>query len=126
MTSTRARSAYAKALENLREFCEDNTDFNVAVLAGKYPVRFTFEPIKQMGMFDEENDEMENVDENGEIGGLTITVGLSTTVKSTMKFHVPAALLKKLIKLSEKAGALYYHSFREEADEADEEEGPAV
>lgn len=121
MTSTRARSAYAKALENLREFCEDNTDFNVAVLAGKYPVRFTFEPIRQMGMFDEENDEMENVDENGEIGGLTITVGLSTTVKSTMKFHVPAALLKKLIKLSEKAGTLYYHGFREEADEMSEE-----
>ena len=123
MASTRARSAYAKALENLREFCEDNTDFNVAVLAGKYPVRFTFEPIKQMGMFDEENDEMENVDENGEIGGLTITVGLSTTVKSTMKFHVPAALLKKLIKLCEKAGNLYYHSFREEADEINESEG---
>ena len=116
MTSTRARSAYAKALENLREFCEDNTDFNVAVLAGKYPVRFTFEPIRQMGMFDEEN-----IDENGEIGGLTITVGLSTTVKSTMKFHVPAALLKKLIKLCEKAGNLYYHSFREEADEMSEE-----
>lgn len=118
MTSTRARSAYAKALENLREFCEDNTDFNVAVLADKYPVRFTFEPIRQMGMFDEEN-----IDENGEIGSLTITAGLSTSVKSTMKFHVPAALLKKLIKLCEKAGNLYYHSFREEADEIGESEG---
>lgn len=118
--SNRAGSAYAKAFENLREFCEEETDFNVVVIDEKYPVRFVFEPVKQMGMFD-----AENVDENGEIGTIVITVGLSTSVKSTMKFNVPAALLKKLIKLSEKAGNLYYHSFREEADET-EKEGETV
>ena len=118
--SNRARSAYAKAVENLREFCEEETDFIVAVIDEKYPVRFVFEPVKQMGMFD-----AENVDENGEIGSIVITVGLSTSVESTMKFYVPAALLKKLIKLSEKAGNLYYHSFREAADET-EKEGEAV
>ena len=38
--SNRARSAYAKAFENLREFCEEETDFNVVVIDEKYPVRF--------------------------------------------------------------------------------------
>ena len=65
-----------------------------------------------MSMFDTQN---ENVDENGEINDLTVTVGLSTTVKSTLKFKMDSKLLKKLIKLAEKVGTLYYQAFRESA-----------
>ena len=57
----------------------------------------------------------ENVDENGEINDLTVTVGLTTAVKSTLKFKMDSKQLKKLIKLAETIGRLYYHAFRAEA-----------
>ena len=58
-----------------------------------------------------------NVDENGEVNDLTVTIGLSTAVKSTLKFKMDAKLLKKLIKLAENVGDLYYHAYREQEGE---------
>lgn len=118
--SNRAQIAYAHAVENLRKFCEDNTDLDFRVLSDRYPIRFVFEPCAQLNMFTPAD-----VDDNGEVRSIIVTVGLSTAIKSTMNFHVPAAVLKKIIKLSEKAGELYYQAYREEADET-EKEGEAV
>ena len=115
--STRAQIAYSTAIENLRKFCEDNTNLDFCVLSDRYPIRFVFEPSAQMNMFTPTD-----VDENGKVRSITVTVGLTTSIKSTMNFHVPAALLKKIIKLSEKAGSLYYQAYREEADENEPEE----
>ena len=60
----------------------------------------------------------EDENENGDVkdGAMTVTVGLSTSVLSTLKFRTSAKLLKKVIKLSEKAGNVYYQAFREAAD----------
>lgn len=120
MSTTGARTAYKKALGLLCEYCEENTNLTVSIDVSAYPVKFTLLPNKQLSIFDSPDN-----GENSEDGYLQITVGLATTVKSTMRFHVPAELLKRLIKLCEKAGNLYYHSFREAADET-EEEGEAA
>ena len=113
--SNRARKAYDKAVEDIRKLCEERTDLTVCIDEDHYPFNAAFLPNRQLSMFGDKN-----VDENGEIGSLTITVGLSTSIKSTTKFHVDAALLKKLIRLTEKAGDLYYQAYREAADETAE------
>jgi len=112
-TSDRARRAYDTAVDDLKKFVEDNIQgLTVVILDQSYPIRVQFFPDPQTNMFGDEN-----VDENGEVNDLTVTVGLSTSVKSTLKFKMAAKLLKKLIKLAEKVGTIYYHAFREEADE---------
>ena len=112
MNDARARKAYESAADDLRKFVEERTNLEVIIAEEKYPIRTIFMPNNQISMFEEGN-----VNSDGEVGSLTITVGLSTSVKSTLKFHMAAALLKKLIKLSERAGNLYYQAYREEADE---------
>lgn len=112
MKDSRARKAYESAVDDLKEFVAERTNLEVIISEETYPIRTIFMPNNQISIFDEGN-----IDEAGEVGCLTITVGLSTSVKSTLKFHMAAALLKKLIKLSERAGNLYYQAYREEADE---------
>ena len=109
---TPAQLEYEAALENLREFCETSTDLTPIIIDSEYPIRVQFIPDMQFSMFGNEN-----VDENGEVNDLTITCGLSVTVKSTLKFKMDSKLLKKLIKLAEKVGFYYYHAFREEQGE---------
>ncbi len=110
MTKKKAAQAeYEAAAEALRKFCEDHTDLEVFVLDDDYPIRVQFIPNRQISLFGSEN-----VDENGEVNDLTVTVGLSTAVKSTLKFKMDAKLLKKLIKLSKTVGTLYYQAYREQ------------
>ena len=116
-TNDRARRAYDSAVDDLKKFCEDNTELTVVIMDELYPIRVQFIPDPQYNLF--QNPE-ENIDENGEINDLTITVGLSTSVKSTLKFKMDAKLLKKLIRLAEKVGTIYYHAFREAVDDEKE------
>ena len=120
MTNDRARRAYDSAVDDLKKFVEDNIQgLTVVILDQSYPIRVQFIPDPQYNLF--QNPE-ENIDENGEINDMTVTVGLETSVKSTLKFKMAAKLLKKPIKLAEKVGTIYYHAFREEADELKEME----
>lgn len=118
MTSDRARRAYDSAVDDLRKFCEDNTELSVLILDDHYPIRVQFIPEAQTSLFGNEN-----IDETGEVNDLTVTVGLSTSVTSSLKFKMPAKLLKKLIRLAEKVGTIYYHAFREAAEEEREQHG---
>ena len=111
---TPAQSEYDATVEDLIKFCDTFTDLTPIIRTEEYPLRVTFVPNVQMSMFGNEN-----VDENGEVNDMTITCGLSTSVKSTLKFEMDSTLLKKLIKLSEKLGYLYYHAFRESHERAD-------
>lgn len=105
-----AQKRYEVACEDLKKFCEKETDLTPLILDNEYPFRVQFVPDTQLSMFG-----AENVDENGEINDLTVTCGLTTTVKSTLKFKMDTKLLKKLIKHAETTGKLYYQAFREAA-----------
>ncbi len=120
-TNDRARRAYDSAVDDLKKFCEYNTELTTIIMDETYPIRVQFIPDLQYNLF--QNPE-ENIDENGEINDMTVTVGLETSVKSTLKFKMDARLLKKLIRLAERVGAIYYHAFREGADELKEMEEP--
>ena len=103
----KAKIEFECARNDLMKFCEGTTDYICEVNTDTYPLTAVFVPNPQRSIFD--------VDENGEIGELVISVGLDTNVKTTLKFEMDAALLKKLIKSVEKLAFLYYHAFREEA-----------
>lgn len=109
---TPAQTMYEAAVESLQKFCEKETEVMPNILDDGYPVRVQFIPKPQLSVFGNEN-----VDENGEFNDLTVTVGLTTDVKSTLKFKMDSKLLKKLIKHAETVGSLYYHAFREEQGE---------
>lgn len=104
---TAVQSEYEAAVEKLRKFCEDHTDLTPIIMEDEYPIRVQFIPDSQLSLFGNEN-----IDENGEVNDLTVVVGLSTAVKSTLKFKMDSKLLKKMIKLAETVGTLYYHAFR--------------
>ena len=108
--TTPAQSHYEMAVSDLHKYCEKETDLMAVILDEVYPFRVQFIPDSQYAIFGEAN-----VDENGEINDLTVTVGLTTTVKSTLKFKMDSKQLKKLIKLAETLGHLYYQAFREAA-----------
>lgn len=112
-----AQSEYEAAVNAMKKFCEDNTELDVIIQDERYPIRVKFLPSAQLNFFGNEN-----IDENGEINSLTVTVGLSTSVRSTLRFKMNAKLLKKLIKMAENVGAIYYHAFREAADTEQEAE----
>lgn len=103
----KAKIEFECAQNDLMKFCATTTDYICEVNTDTYPLTAVFVPNPQRSIFD--------VDENGEIGELVISVGLDTSVKTTLKFEMDAALLKKLIKSVEKLAFLYYHAFREEA-----------
>lgn len=103
----KAKIEFECAQNDLMKFCAGTTDYICEVNTATYPLTAVFVPNPQRSIFD--------VDENGEIGELVISVGLDTSVKTTLKFEMDAALLKKLIKSVEKLAFLYYHAFREEA-----------
>ena len=104
-----AKTEYDAAVKALNKFCKDQTDLEAYILDNEYPIRVQFLPTSQISLFSEDN-----VDENGEVNDLTVTVGLSTCVKSTLKFKMDSKLLKKLIKLAENVGNLYYQAYREQ------------
>lgn len=109
---TPAQTMYEAAVDSLQKFCEKETELVPNILDDGYPIHVQFIPKPQLSVFG-----YDNIDENGEVNDLTVTVGLSTDVKSTLKFKMDSNLLKKLIKLAEKVGFLYYHAFREEQSE---------
>lgn len=104
-----AKTEYDAAVKALKKFCEDHTDLEPYILDDEYPIRVQFLPSSQMTLFGNEN-----IDENGEVNDLTVTVGLSSAVRSTLKFKMDSKLLKKLIKLAENVGTIYYQAFREQ------------
>lgn len=112
-----AISEYTAAIADLEKFCEKETNFKVHILTDCYPLQVHFTPAEtQQSMFDA--DTADNVDENGEITSIIITLGISPQVRSNLKFKLEAALLKKLIKKASQIGELYLHAFREFTQQA--------
>lgn len=116
MKQNKAQNHYDTAVAALHKYCEKETDLSAVILSDQYPFRVQFVPDPQQTMFGDDNVDMET----GEINDLTVTVGLTTTVKSTLKFKMDSKQLKKLIKLSEALGEVYYQAFREKAGDIGE------
>lgn len=113
MKKNEAQKHYEEAVELLCKYCDKETDLIAEILANEYPFRVKFSPDYQLSIFDERVDT-----ETGEIkdpGELTITVGMTTAVKSTLKFKMDSKQLKKIMRLAEVVGNLYYQAFREQA-----------
>ncbi len=115
-----AVSEFKAAIADLENFCEKETNFKVHILTDCYPMQVHFTPAEtQQSLFDADTAELtDNVDENGEITSIIITLGISPQVRSNLKFKMEAALLKKLIKKASKIGELYLHAFREFTQQA--------
>lgn len=96
----KAKTKFECAQNDLMKFCEGTANYICEVNTDLYPLTAVFVPNPQRSIFDAA------VDENGEVGELVISVGLDTNVKSTLKFEMDAALLKKLIKSVEKIAFL--------------------
>lgn len=110
MKNNEANTCYEATVDALHKYCEKETDFTAVIVDEVYPFQVQFIPNVQFSIFGDDN-----VDENGEINDLTVTVGLTTTVKSTLKFKMDSKQLKKLIKLAESLGTIYYQAYREAA-----------
>lgn len=102
---------YESAVKDLKKFCKENSDLSVVIDEREYPIKVQFFPDPEQIQMVEEN-----IDEGGAVGEMTVTVGLSTTVKSTLRFKMNSKILKKIIKGAERVGQTYYHAFRAMAD----------
>lgn len=102
---------YEDAVADLKKFCAETTDFEIMILSDDYPLQIHFIPTPtQTSFFD-----TELVDENGEVGYISVILGVSTSVRSTLNFRLDGATLKKLISKAEKVGTAYLHYFRSAA-----------
>lgn len=103
-----AKIMYEEAVADLKKFCNEATDFEIMILSDEYPMQIHFIPRpSQTSVFN-----TELIDENGEIGFISVSLGVSTVVRSNLNFHLDGATLKKLIKKAEKIGLAYLHYFR--------------
>lgn len=95
--------AYENAVARLEAFCKELKNVKVEVNTDRYPIRITVTCIPQQVMFDAE--------EAIEFDTITVTVGMTTNVKSSGKLKLPIKDLNKITKLSEEAGIAFLHAF---------------
>ena len=85
------------------------------VKSDDYPVRVQFVPDPQGDIFGSEN-----IHEDGTVNELCVTVGITTEIRNTLVFRTESKVLKKLIKLAESVGLLYYQAYAEEMSKGGE------
>lgn len=104
---SKAVQAYETSVKRLEMFCKKLKNVSVKVDTSKYPIVIVIRCIPQQVMFDAE--------EATEFDTITVSVGLTTTVKASSKLKINAKDLNKIMKLSEKAGIAYLHAFFEQS-----------
>ena len=103
---------YNAAVAEFNSYCATEANLNVSIHTDCYPMQVHLTPSEtQQTMFD--NDEEADVPS----GSIIINIGIKPKFKSSLKFQMDAALLKKLIKKATNLGALYLHAFRESSAE---------
>ena len=102
---------YESAVAELKKFCEEGTNFEVAIIEDVYPLEVRFVPsASQISFFPEKY-----VDSDGEVGYISVFGGIEPTVLVNLKLTIGNSLLKKLISKAEKVAKLYLHYKCEEA-----------
>lgn len=99
---------YQIAELKLQKYAKEEAQMRATINSGEYPWRVTFYPDDEISIFDKEQ-----VDDNGELKHVTVTVGVSLTIDSTLEYKLDASVLKKLLSLSLKCGTLFYVAYRE-------------
>lgn len=92
-------------MAKLKDFVDENTEARVNFISSEYPFTIAFTP--------REPDQTALYETGGSPLNLLVSVGIETKVVIEAKDAVPAAVLKKLISLSEKVANAYYQAYRE-------------
>lgn len=96
------------AVDDLKKFTRENTDFEVSIYTDGYPIRFVFTPSEnamQECLFE--------ADENGVIGEMVVIYSSTGTgVDLGLKCHMQADILKKLLGKCVSVGEAYLHGYK--------------
>ena len=99
---------YDSAKRELEKFTRENTDFDLSIDDGGYPITFTFTPrddARQESMFEP--------DENGAVGSLrVICSSAGAGVDLGLKCHIQAEVLKKLLSRCQVCAEASLHAFK--------------
>ena len=99
---------YGSAKRELKKFTEENTDFELAIDDGGYPLTFTFTP-----SVDSAQESMFEPDENGAIGSLrVICSSAGAGVDLGLKCHIQAEVLKKLLSRCQVCAEASLHAYK--------------
>lgn len=94
------------AVEDLHKFTMDNTNFEVAICFDSYPIRFVFTPsadAMQQCLFE--------TDADGAVGEMVVIYSSGGVgIDMSIKHHIQADILKKLLKKCATCGEAYLHA----------------
>lgn len=104
---------YEAALEDLKTYLREETNFKAKIDLRSYPISVKLAPAaEQQSMFDSPY----TIDRSEE-EMIVLTMGRATTLSTNMRFRLDAGSLKKIIKKADKVGTAYLHAFRAAAQE---------
>lgn len=99
---------YDSAKRELEKFTKENTDFELSLDDGGYPLTFTFTP-----SVDSAQESMFTPDENGAIGSLrVICSSAGAGVDLGLKCHIQAEVLKKLLSRCQVCAEASLHAYK--------------
>lgn len=99
---------YDSAKRELEKFTKENTDFELAIDDGGYPLVFTFSPSE-----DAAQESMFEPDENGAVGSLrVICSSAGAGVDLGLKCHIQAEVLKKLLSRCQVCAEASLHAYK--------------
>lgn len=99
---------YDSAKRELEKFTKENTDFELSLDDGGYPLVFTFTPSE-----DAAQESLFEPDENGVLGSLrVICSSAGAGVDLGLKCHIQAEVLKKLLSRCQVCAEASLHAFK--------------
>ena len=99
---------YDSAKRELEKFTKENTDFELSLDDGGYPLTFTFTPSE-----DSAQESMFTPDENGAVGSMrVICSSAGAGVDLELKCHIQAEVLKKLLSRCQVCAEASLHAFK--------------
>lgn len=99
---------YDSAKRELEKFTKENTDFELSLDDGGYPLTFTFTP-----SVDSAQESMFTPDENGAVGSMrVICSSAGAGVDLGLKCHIQAGVLKKLLSRCQVCAEASLHAFK--------------